>query len=148
VVQGEPGEVHVTSFYQMATPIIRYATGDVAELSADDCPCGRELDLMKHLEGRVLDFILTADGRDISPMAVVAALETTPGIRQYKVTQHKDLSIDVFVRTSENEAETIRELDDRCRALFGNLVVRVNPVDEIEFHGPKLRLVESQARNR
>ena len=148
MAQGEAGEVHVTSFYQMATPIIRYATGDVAELSADDCPCGRGLGLMKNLEGRVLDFILTPDGHSISPMAVVGALETVPCISQYKVIQNRDLSIDVFVRTNQNETETtIQELDDRCRILFGNLVVRVNLVDEIEFHGPKLRLVESRARN-
>lgn len=148
MAQDEAGEVHVTSFYQMATPIVRYATGDVAELSAEDCPCGRGLGLMKNLEGRVLDFILTPDGHNISPIAVVAAMETTPGMSQYKLTQNRDLSIDVFVRTNQNETEmTIQELNDRCRILFGNLVVRVNLVDEIEFHGSKLRLVESRARN-
>ena len=144
VPSGEPGEVHVTSFYQLATPIIRYCTGDVATPVDSECSCGRGLPTVKGIQGRILDFVWTTDGRQISPLAIVAALESAYGVEQYKVIQHKDLSIELLLKTNAERVEPI--LDDlrtRCTGLFGNNPFQIRMVDRIDRKGPKFRLVES-----
>ena len=141
------GEVHVTSFYQMATPLIRYATGDMATMTQEECPCGRGLGLLKAVQGRILDFITTGGGGRVSPIAVVAALETIRGVEQYKLTQNNDLSIDAQLRVDEsNRQPATRELRSRCRILFGELPVQIRFVESIEMAGSKFRLIESHAK--
>lgn len=75
VAEGKQGEVHVTAFHRLATPVIRYFTDDVAVPSGEPCSCGRSLPIIKSIEGRIFDFILTTDGRHISPWVVIYHLE-------------------------------------------------------------------------
>ncbi|HXZ90005.1 MAG TPA: hypothetical protein VEG61_02985, partial [Candidatus Dormibacteraeota bacterium] len=72
VATGENGRVYVTSLKRRATPIIRYFTGDVATRSDDECPCGRGLPLMKNIQGRLMDFVLTDEERYLSPYTVMS----------------------------------------------------------------------------
>ena len=55
---GQPGEVVATTFDQ-SYPLLRFATGDVSALAAEDepCPCGRTAPKLKGLLGRVGDAI-------------------------------------------------------------------------------------------
>jgi len=146
----EPGEVHVTSFHSQATPIIRYSTGDVASQSDEECPCGRGLPLFRNLEGRILDFVLTIDGRYISPMAVMLALDDSCGISSFKVTQREDFTIEVLATTNEKKVErVIQSAQQSCRQLFGKTPVSISIVDRIETPSMrKFRQVESQLTHR
>jgi phenylacetate-CoA ligase len=45
VAPGESGEIVATDLYSHEAPFLRYATGDVAALSTQSCPCGRPLPL-------------------------------------------------------------------------------------------------------
>jgi len=149
VTAGQSGELCVTSLYRKATPIIRYLVGDIATPLDDDCPCGRGLPLMKNIEGRVVDFILTKDGCYISPYTVMYVLEGVPGVAQYKVIQKGDYSIELLVKTSEMKGEpVIQVLQQRCRQLFGQMPVSIKLVDDIKNpKGHKFRAVESQLTN-
>lgn len=49
---GEKGELVITSFESLATPIIRYKTGDSAIFEKNDCPCGYAGPLLQIL-GRI-----------------------------------------------------------------------------------------------
>jgi phenylacetate-CoA ligase len=49
---GEKGELVITSFESLATPIIRYKTGDSAIFEKNDCPCGSAGPLLQIL-GRI-----------------------------------------------------------------------------------------------
>ncbi len=64
VPAGEVGEVIVSNLHNTATVLLNYRLGDLAELSVIDCPCGRNLPLLRELHGRVLESILLANGRD------------------------------------------------------------------------------------
>ncbi|HXZ90994.1 MAG TPA: hypothetical protein VEG61_08020 [Candidatus Dormibacteraeota bacterium] len=150
VAAGEPGEVYVTSFCRAATPIIRYSTGDVATPIDDDCPCGRGLPLIKNIQGRITDFIQMEDGRFMSPHEVTDNLQLAFGVEQFKVIQQSDLSIRVYVKTSQKQVdEIVRDLESRCKHLFGNLPVNLQLVDELENEkGSNFRLVESRLASR
>ncbi len=145
---GETGEIHATSFHRMATPIIRYATGDMAQSLDIDCPCGRGLPLMSQVQGRSMDFIMTVDDRLISPYTVMSALEGVPGVYQYKVVQRPDLSIDIQITSPlDRDEKLLSTLRDRCQTLLGNNIpVDCRFVDSLEREqNLKPRIVESLA---
>jgi phenylacetate-CoA ligase len=143
---GESGEVHVTCFHPTATPIIRYSLDDVATPLDDLCSCGRGLPLIRDIQGRKMDFILTPDGQHISPYAVIGVLGDAAGIQQYKVLQRGDFSIEVSVKTYTKHTDPVlRDVEQRCRRLFGMMPLKVKLADSLEDSlGQKLRLVESR----
>jgi phenylacetate-CoA ligase len=58
---GETGEIVVTPFYNYATPVIRYRTGDYA-IQGEPCPCGRSLPTLTEILGRKEHLFLYPDG--------------------------------------------------------------------------------------
>jgi phenylacetate-CoA ligase len=62
---GEIGEIVGTGFGNYATPLIRYATGDMARLSDRRCECNRPGPIVEELMGRVEDIVVTPDGRHV-----------------------------------------------------------------------------------
>jgi len=60
---GEYARVVGTAFGNLATPLIRYDTGDMAVLAADSCTCGRPGPIVERILGRQEDIFVTPDGR-------------------------------------------------------------------------------------
>lgn len=58
---GEIGQVVVTTLHNFAMPLIRYASGDFAEL-AEPCACGRGLTALRRIVGRQRNMLLRPDG--------------------------------------------------------------------------------------
>ena len=87
VPPGEPGEIVITDLYSHEAPFIRYATGDIAVLSARRCPCGRALPLLERVEGRSNDSITSPDGRAINSLALIYSVREIEGIERFKITQ-------------------------------------------------------------
>jgi phenylacetate-CoA ligase len=148
VSAGETGELYVTCFYRKATPVVRYFTGDLAQRVDDDCSCGRGLPLVRNIEGRVLDYIITTEGRHVSPHQVLNTLTDTYGVEQFKVTQREDLSIKVRIKTDVTQADrTVQDVQKRCTELFGKTPLDVIVVEKMEAEPGKYRIVESRATN-
>jgi phenylacetate-CoA ligase len=63
---GEIGELVVTPFYNYATPLIRYRSGDFVE-QGPDCPCGRTLPTIARVVGRREHMFSFPDGRNKLP---------------------------------------------------------------------------------
>jgi len=148
VAPGEPGEICITSLTHTATPIIRYATGDIATPIGEECECGRSLSMLKEIQGRALDTLVTIDGKHVFTM--VSRLEEIPGVKQFKVVQNRDLSVDLFVRVADNMESSVREeLEQACAEVLGKTPARIVPVERIEpVSGQKFRIVESKLTSR
>lgn len=58
---GELGRVVITDMHNFATPVVRYALGDHAEV-APPCPCGRGLPTLARIVGRSRNLVLLPDG--------------------------------------------------------------------------------------
>lgn len=145
VASGKQGEVHVTVFHRLATPVIRYFTDDVAVPSDESCSCGRNLPMMKAIEGRIFDFILTTDGRHLSPWSIIYRLEGLADLEQYKIIQESDLSIRVLLKTADQPtSQSRRDIEQGCKDLFGETPFRVELTERIEEKS-KFRPVESHA---
>jgi phenylacetate-CoA ligase len=69
-IEGNTYRIIGTGYTNHAFPLIRYDTGDVAELFEDNvkCPCGRPGRLVKSIDGRIEDYVITPDGRRIGRM--------------------------------------------------------------------------------
>ncbi len=57
--EGEIGEIVGTGFHTHIFPLIRYKTGDIGVYTKEKCECGRNFPLLKKIEGRVQDFVIS-----------------------------------------------------------------------------------------
>ncbi len=70
---GEMGELVGSSFHNRVMPLIRYRTQDYGIIGGDECKCGRHYSMVSDVEGRLQEFIVTADKRLISICVMGAA---------------------------------------------------------------------------
>jgi len=89
VAPGERGEIVCTGLTNYAMPLIRYRLGDIGVPNQEQCSCGRTLPLMKIVEGRADDFLVTIDGRLISPLVFFPFPFKEDETKQFRVIQEK-----------------------------------------------------------
>ena len=87
ISEGEVGDIIVTNLTNYAMPFIRYEIGDRGSFMDEMCECGRGLPLMKSVEGRVTDIIVTPNGHFISGPALTLAIKTAKNIKQIQIVQ-------------------------------------------------------------
>ena len=68
VPESGPAKIIGVNFTNWATPLIRYATQDLAHVSQEPCPCGRPGRVVRTLDGRQEDYVLLHDGTRIGRM--------------------------------------------------------------------------------
>ena len=61
------------------------------------CACGRGLPLLKDLQGRTTDFVVSADGTVMHGLALIYVIRDLAGIRSFKVTQHTRTHTEVLL---------------------------------------------------
>lgn len=119
------GEVVTTNLDALVVPILRYRTGDLAVPDASACRCGRGLPLIRSIQGRSTDFLVSPDGKLIHALAVIYAVRTVPGVEQFRIHQDAPDHLDVQLQTGPAFApasvEQIRRgiervFDDKARA--------------------------------
>jgi len=135
VPPGEPGEVVATPLQVTGMPLLRLATGDIAALLTDPCPCGRHTDRIGPVLGRKAQ-MLKVRGTTLYPTAIFAALQSLEGIRNYclDVYQDHELSdrVRVVVGLEKGACLSEREISDRIRGRVRvTLEVVLAPAEEI-----------------
>lgn len=99
------GRLVGTSFTNMAMPLIRYDTGDIAIWKPEDfrCPCGRQTTVIESIEGRIDDFVELNDGRRI--MRFDYLFKGTDSIKEAQICQYKlgEVVIKLVSRIGPNE---------------------------------------------
>lgn len=131
---GERGEVVLTSLFNYSMPFLRYAVGDIAVLSGDECSCGVTFPLMDRIEGRVDAFPMLPDGSVVSPLIFTAAMmryKYFDKIRNYRFIQKKR---DQFLVHVETEDATVAEAI-LAKSLIQDLQAKIaNGSTDVEFH--------------
>ncbi len=112
VSPGETGKIILTDLCNYAMPFIRYEIGDLGTPSNENCPCGRNLPLMKSLNGRIFDFILTPEGKHIlgEYFHIIIIDYNIHGIKEFQIIQESLNKLIVYI--VKNPDETI---DDSSR---------------------------------
>lgn len=145
VAAGEEGKIVYTGLYNYAMPIIRYDIGDWGIPSEGLCSCGRGLPLMKLVEGKLMDFLVTINGELVSPHIAKRILTHLPGIELFKVIQSPKKSIKILiVKNSFYKDEYNIKIRDKFKELLGSKVkVDLEFVDEIKRDTRKYKVIES-----
>ncbi len=86
---GCKGEIVITHLDSHDFPFIRYKTGDIGVLSDDICSCGRGLPLLKNIEGRTTDFVVTPEGKIMHGLSLIYVLRELRGIKEFKIIQEE-----------------------------------------------------------
>ena len=130
---GEAGEIVVTHLATKDFPFIRYRTGDVGILSNDSCKCGRNLPLLKDIQGRSTDFIVSQDGTVMHGLSLVYVLRDIIGIESFKIIQEDVYNIQILIVKNEEFSINIEKsiVSDFRKRLGASVHVIINYVEEI-----------------
>jgi phenylacetate-CoA ligase len=131
----EIGEIVATGFNNFAMPFIRYRTLDLAVPSNARCECGRNYPLLKRVEGRLQELVVTKDKRFITLTALIFAqhFEAFSKVKEMQLVQEEEGEITVkIVKTSQYSADDEKEIHSKMRrAVGGGLDVNFAYVDYI-----------------
>jgi phenylacetate-CoA ligase len=120
-------------------PLIRYRLGDVCIPTDEECTCGVTLPLIKTPEGRADDFLVTVDGRLISPMAFspFPFEEGMEGVKQFRVVQEKRDKLTIQLALQEGFSPSHEFLENarkEIQRLFGKeMRVEFEILDRIDL---------------
>ena len=144
---GQAGEVTITHLATRDYPFIRYRTGDIAVRDDKPCRCGRGLHLMREIQGRTNDFLISTSGTPIPCGAFTYLVRETPGIESFKIVQETLIQTDVQLVVGQGYLpQSGQTLAANFRRRLGAEVhVEVRLVDEIkaESNG-KFRYISSK----
>ena len=115
---GVPGRVVVTDLHNLATPMIRYAIGDIAEWG-EPCTCGRGLPVLRRIIGRTLNLLRLPDGDTLIPDIERQELHLIAPIREAQVIQRTLGAMEV--RLAVDRPLTDAELAKVRRAILHGL---------------------------
>jgi phenylacetate-CoA ligase len=109
---GEIGEIVATGLLNDAMPLIRYRLGDYAAWAQDqECSCGAPGPILEALEGRVDDYLVTRDGRQIGRLST--AMKRSPTIHSAQIVQDRPGHAYLLVRPSNGyrmaDASAVRD---------------------------------------
>jgi phenylacetate-CoA ligase len=130
-VPGEVGEMVATGLMNNVMPLIRYRLGDYAAWAEEQsCPCGNSHPIITRLEGRVDDYLITADGRKIGRLST--AVKRSPTIHSAQIVQDRPGHAYLLIRPAKGyqpvDAAVVR---DDIIARIGAFDLEVMEVGEI-----------------
>lgn len=147
VGDSEEGELIVTNLTNYAMPFIRYRVGDVAERKSELCECGRGLEVIDSLKGRIDDYLIAMDGKYIPGIffPAVFAYHKIKGIKQYQIIQKELEEIEILiVKTDKFKDSELLEFKNIIKKSLGDIRINVHFVDEIRSASGKRRYTISE----
>ncbi len=145
VPAGETGSLILTRLRAGPMPLIRYRVGDAGSLEdpAVRCPCGRGFALLRSVQGRDTDIVVTPSGNRLIVHYFTGILEHFEEIDEFQVVQDEPGAVRVRVVPGPGYGEDTAARV--VRALNGgapDLEISVEPVPEIPLTpGGKRRFV-------
>jgi phenylacetate-CoA ligase len=133
--ESEMGEIVATSLNNFVCPLIRYRTMDLAVPSNGKCECGRNYPLLKKVEGRLQELVVTKDRRLITLTALIFAqhFEAFSRVKEMQLIQEEEGKMRVrIVKTlqySENDEQEF--LTKMQKAVDNGLDINFEYVDQI-----------------
>lgn len=148
----QEGELLVTSFTTRGTPLIRYRIGDY--ISLDDpskkCPCGSIFPLVKSIEGRSTDYILSLTNGKVNLGNISNSTKGINGIIKFQVIQKELNAVQVLLVVSDkfNSSEKNKFKKALSERFGPEMLINFRIVDDItpEKSG-KFRLVKNLLGN-
>ncbi len=153
LLEGETGELVITTLTKEAFPLIRFRTRDLTSLITEPCPCGRTFVRMNKVMGRTDDMI-KIKGITVFPSQIESVLFEIEGREpEYQIIVERKESVDiltVLVEVSESiffdQIKKQKDFIDRIKSRLASEIgisVEVKPVEKqtLERSGGKAKRV-------
>ena len=122
LVDGEEGELVITTITKEGIPMIRYRTRDITRFISEPCVCGRSHRRLQRMSGRSDDMLIIR-GVNVFPSQIESVLMQVEGVEphyQLIVDREENLdSLEVQVEVTEDifsdEVRVMQGLSDRIR---------------------------------
>jgi phenylacetate-CoA ligase len=132
--EGGEGEIVLTGFHNLATPFIRYRTGDRGIMGTPGCPrCGRNYPIVKLISGRTQDYLVARDGRLLPASALNVHSGVFDHVRSYQFYQDTPgrVRLDI-VKFPSCGADPLRHIREAMLARMGaGLELEIRTVEHI-----------------
>lgn len=130
---GEAGIIVGTGFDNCAMPLIRYKTDDLAVLADGKCSCNREYRLLKTVEGRLQEFIITRNDRPISMAAMIMHSDVFDNVEQFQFYQDRkeEVVFNIVRKESYTERDTQYIRQELHKKLGDDIDLIIRFVDHI-----------------
>jgi len=132
--EGKVGELIGTSFWSFATPFIRYRTMDMAAKGDFGCDkCGREFQLLRRIEGRLQEIIVTGTGRYISMAAINMHSDVFDNLKQFQFYQDQSgqVTFKIVKKDSYTDKDTALIQRELMKKLGEDMELKIAFVNEI-----------------
>lgn len=114
-VPGEMGRMIVTPFYNTAQPFIRYDLGDFVTVG-EPCTCGRNLPVIKDIDGRTVHAFRLPNGRKVVPRLFTFARDCL-GSAEWQIAQTAQEVVEMrYVKNREANPAAIARLTEVIRS--------------------------------
>ena len=138
----------MTSYTTHGTPLIRYRIGDHITLadSQDVCTCGSIFPLVKQIDGRTSDYILSPTHGKVNLGNISNSTKNISGIIKFQVIQHNSEAVQVLIVTNQdfNSSEKTKFIAALTERLGSQLEITTKVVDDIPTEkSGKFRIVKN-----
>lgn len=148
---GEKGVVVGTNLLNTSTPIIRYYQGDLAELNEPiKCKCGNNCRVLKNINGRYMDSIITDDNQIIPASAFMdiaynwfSALAIPIHGLRYQFIQHTKDTLELYLIKGKYDIDIQKIRDSIYKLIPQEMKLKIEFVNELPETGQKYRPVIS-----
>jgi len=140
---GEQGEIVVTPIHNKTWGLLRFGTGDISQLIAEPCPCGRTAYRLGPLVGRTTDAVKVRGMFVVARQAEQVIMSFEPVSKFQLVVGHKDQRDEITLKIElKAETEDKTRLADDINRKFQD-VCRLR-IDNFEFVGKGTISAESK----
>lgn len=116
---GEVGRIVVSPLHNFAMPLVRYDTGDFAEVG-ETCPCGRGLPRLTRILGRRRNRLFLPDGDTSWPnLSSLPWVDLVPALHRFQLLQRRDHSL--LLRYEAGQVLSPDECERVSKALLAQL---------------------------
>jgi phenylacetate-CoA ligase len=132
--EGGEGEIVLTGFYNLATPFIRYRTGDRGIMGGSGCAkCGRNYPVIRLISGRIQEYLLARNGRLIPNSALNVHSDMFDDVRSYQFYQDTPgrVRLDIVRRPSGGTARLLRIKENVLAKMGPGIDLEIRVVDDI-----------------
>ncbi len=125
------GRLILTGLLNLDMPLIRYEVGDRGRLAHPEqsCDCGRNMQILTSIEGRLHDLIITPDRRQI--FWINPVFYGLPLIESQIIQEDVDKIRVRFVPSQNFSPQDAHTLIERLKARLGHIQISLEPVPEI-----------------
>jgi len=149
---GQTGHILVTSLRNWAMPLLRYDTGDLAEVVNGPCPCGRTLPSFGEVIGRYRRYAGLPDGTRERVNVLLSAFGQMATadlafLRRYQLYQRRDNQFELRLETTAPVSEAFRRHIEQTWAKLdpkGSTPLTICEVDQIP-PAPSGKLLDFQS---